>query len=190
MSRLTKLGRSLKLKYLYLLRSKGAPSIIARSFAIGLFIEFITLPTMGIAFLLLYPLIKLFRGMFGIALIAFAMGKTMVPIFWVLDYKVGSFLLNKRASVDHPLPRSDNPLFSFEAIKENPAVLLEVVSDKGLIFLTGSTVNGIIIASLCYGLVYWSLGAYRKRKEQRKEHRKELRRLDKQTPHALPRVVE
>jgi uncharacterized protein (DUF2062 family) len=146
---------------------------------------------MGIAFLLLYPLIKLFRGMFSVALIAFAMGKTMVPIFWVLDYKVGSFLLNKRANVDHPLPHSDNPLFSLEAIKEDPSVLLEVVSEKGLIFLTGSTVNGIIIASLFYGLVYWSLGAYRKRKDQRKEQIKQLRRLDnKQTPHVLPRAVE
>ena len=56
-----KLYRKLKYQYVKLLRTKGAPSIIARSFSLGIFIEFITLPTLGIAFLFLYPLNRLLR---------------------------------------------------------------------------------------------------------------------------------
>ncbi|HZG15891.1 MAG TPA: DUF2062 domain-containing protein, partial [Candidatus Bathyarchaeia archaeon] len=51
-----KLIRKAKYEYYKLIRMKGAPSFIARGFSVGMFVEFITLPTFGLAFLLLYPL--------------------------------------------------------------------------------------------------------------------------------------
>lgn len=46
----TKLYRKLKLEYYKLIRMKGAPSFVARGFSVGIFVEFITLPTFGLAF--------------------------------------------------------------------------------------------------------------------------------------------
>lgn len=153
-----KWARRLKLEYYKLVRNKGASSLVARSFAIGMFIEFITLPTMGLAFLLLFPLIRLFRGSFPVSLIGFTLGKFIVPFFLVLNYKVGAMLLDLEAS----FPASAEPFFSVQSLKEN-----------GLVFLTGSALDGFAFAVLCYGLVYASLVLYRKRKE--------IRRLQRQT---------
>lgn len=151
-----KWARRIKLEYLKLVRNKGASSLVARSFAIGMFIEFITLPTMGLAFLLLYPLIRLCRGSFPVSLIGFTLGKFIVPFFLVINYKVGAMLLDLEASYT----ASTQPFFSIQSLKEN-----------GLVFLTGSALDGLGFAILCYGLVYASLVLYRKRKEVRRLQR-------------------
>ncbi|WP_339062230.1 hypothetical protein [Tepidibacillus marianensis] len=49
------LYRKLKLQYLKLIRMKSAPSIVARGYAIGTFLEFLTLPTLGMAFFSYIP---------------------------------------------------------------------------------------------------------------------------------------
>lgn len=152
----------MKKNYYQLIRSKGATSIIARSFAIGLLIEFITLPTLGLAFLLLYPLIRLFKGTFSVALIAFVFGKLILPIFLYFNFHVGEFLVGKKVgkAISHEL----HSYFTITFIKE-----------KGLAFLLGSSINGIIVASISYFLVYYALSFYRKSKEKRVRDRQERR---------------
>jgi uncharacterized protein len=154
------LWRKMKKNYYQLIRSQGATSIIARSFAIGMAIEFITLPTVGLAFLLLFPLIKLFRGVFSVALIGFLMGKIFLPLFFVLNYSVGEFIIGKEKG----------PVAHSEATH---SFFLQFVGQKGLAYLTGSFVNGCIVASLSYVLVYLALSAYRKGKEKRMRLRQE-----------------
>ncbi|WP_134702712.1 DUF2062 domain-containing protein [Ammoniphilus sp. YIM 78166] len=146
--------RKIKLEYLKLIRSKGATTVIARSFAIGMFIEFITLPTMGLAFFLLYPFMKVFRGSLPVALIGFVMGKFIVPFFLVLNYKVGALLVDPGSSGAPALH------LSLQSLKEN-----------GLVFLTGSAIDGLVISLVCYGLVYGALVFYRKRKVIRRLQR-------------------
>ncbi|HJV44995.1 MAG TPA: DUF2062 domain-containing protein [Bacillota bacterium] len=154
--------RKLKKNYYQLIRSKGATSIIARSFAIGLLVEFVTLPTLGLAFLLLYPLIRLFKGVFSVALIGFLMGKLILPIFLYLNFHVGEFLIGKK--VGKVLSHEIHSYFSLTFIKE-----------RGLTFLLGSFINGVIVASISYFLVYYGLAAYRKAKEKRIQARQEQR---------------
>ncbi|RXT02872.1 DUF2062 domain-containing protein [Ammoniphilus sp. CFH 90114] len=149
-----KLTRIIRLQYLKLIRAQGATSLIARSFAIGLFIEFITLPTMGLAFLMLFPLIKWFRGSFPVSLIGFTLGKLIVPFFLVLNYKVGAMLFNQQGAL------MMESFFTLDSIKEH-----------GLVFLTGSALDGLGMAIVCYGLVYAGLVMYRKRKEIRRLQR-------------------
>jgi len=150
--------RGLKYKFLVLMRNKGASTVIARSFAIGMFIEFITLPTMGLAFLLLFPLVRFTRSLFSVALVGFATGKLLIPLFLVFNYKVGYFFVHTGVGNGPTLQATS--FFSWEAFKE-----------KGLAFLTGSGVNGVWVALIFYAVVYWAIGAYRKRKETLRQQR-------------------
>ncbi|BAU29227.1 hypothetical protein DFP93_1176 [Aneurinibacillus soli] len=153
------LFRKLKYQYLKLLRSQGAPSIIARSFSLGIFIEFLTLPTLGAAFLLLYPLIRLVRGSFAASLIGFIMGKFVLPVFFVLNMSVGNFIVGKK--LDHQHVNGHLHHHSFLSA-------VQFVKEKGITLFVGSAVNGTVTAILCYILVFYGLQFYRKRKEKRR----------------------
>jgi uncharacterized protein (DUF2062 family) len=152
------LWRKIKKNYYQLIRSKGATSIIARSFAIGIAVEFITLPTAGLAFLLLFPLIKLFRGVFSVALIGFVMGKIILPLFFVINYKVGELVIEKLG-------------ITFATQETQQSFFLNLIGGKGLAYLAGSFVTGCIVAVISYGLVYTALVMYRKSKENRMRER-------------------
>jgi uncharacterized protein (DUF2062 family) len=150
---LNKLYRNLKYQYLKLLRTKGAPSIIARSFALGIFIEFITLPTLGIAFLFLYPLNVLLRGNLAASLIGFIMGKFILPLFFVINLRVGTFILNGHSST----------------IQEaETASIFHLVKTKGIAFFLGSGATGLIVGVLCYFIVFSGLIFYRKQKNKKR----------------------
>jgi uncharacterized protein len=155
---LVNLYRKLKLQYLKLLRSKGAPSIVARSFSLGIFIEFITLPTLGTAFLLLYPLNLLLRGNFAASLIGFIIGKFMLPVFFVINMSVGNKLIGSQ--LQHHVNEHMNH-FSL------PDLWL-LIKHKGTAFFVGSAANGLIVSLLCYAIVFYGLHLYRKKKESRR----------------------
>jgi len=158
-------GRKIKYNYIKLIRSKGAPHIIARSYAVGVFVEFITLPTLGFAFLLMYPIIRLIKGNFAVALIGFTLNKAVVPIFWVLDYKVGSYILNK--SISGPLLHELDIFHLLTTSMHNPLELVHLFGDLCLIFLVGSSINGFIMAWVWYFVVFNVINVYRKAKEKR-----------------------
>ncbi|MDN4592326.1 DUF2062 domain-containing protein [Polycladomyces subterraneus] len=146
--------RRIRLEYLKLLRTKGAPSIVAKGFALGVFLEFITLPTLGIAFFLLYPLNLLFRGSLPAALIGYLMGKVILPVFLYINYTLGNRLIggsNKAVGSPHW-----HDLTTWHTWKE-----------KGLAFFVGSAIVGAVVAVVGYVLVYWALISYRRRKERR-----------------------
>lgn len=147
----------MKYQYIKLLRSKGAPSIVARSFSLGIFIEFITLPTLGSAFLLLYPLNLLIRGNFAASLIGFIMGKFVLPLFFVLNMSVGTMLIGDTLSP------GTNEMGHMGFI-----ALWEFVKEKGVAFFVGSAANGSIMALICYVLVFYALQLYRKKRESRR----------------------
>ena len=158
---LLNLFRKLKYQYLKLLRSKGAPSIVARSFSLGMFIEFITLPTLGAAFLLLYPLILLVRGNFAASLIGFIMGKFILPLFFVLNMSVGNLIMGNELGQQANEQLDHASLSGFWSI-------LQFVKEKGIALFVGSLANGAVMAIICYILVFYGLQLYRKRKEARR----------------------
>lgn len=152
---LKKLFRKLKFQYIKLLRTKGAPSIIARSFSLGIFIEFITLPTLGSAFLLLYPLNMLIRGNFAASLIGFVMMKFFLPIFFVINMSVGNMLMGKGTGQIPQMSAHGGGLF-------------HLVKTKGIAFFLGSATTGSVMAVLCYALVFYGLVLYRERKKKKR----------------------
>ncbi|MCF6094048.1 DUF2062 domain-containing protein [Microaerobacter geothermalis] len=147
---LKKILRSLRLQYLKLLRTKGAPAIVARGFAIGIFIEFITLPTLGVAVILLYPLVRLFKGNLPASIIGFIIGKFIIPLFLYFNLNTGMILIGDKVT------------------KEMTEVSgLALLKEKGVALILGSAINGFIVAIFSFFLVYILLGLYRKKKERK-----------------------
>ncbi|QRG66066.1 DUF2062 domain-containing protein [Brevibacillus choshinensis] len=151
-----KIYRKLKYEYYKLVRMKGAPSFVARGFSVGIFVEFITLPTFGLAFLLLFPLIKIFRASLPAGLIAFVIGKLVLPIFMVINYKIGYAIVGKPIN-EHFVTGHMPPWEKW----------LLWMKDKGLAYFTGSAVVGFIVAIASYFLVYAALQLYRRKKMRR-----------------------
>ena len=145
-----KLGwkRFLKLKYLLLLRSPGGAKMVAKGFAIGLAVEFITLLTMGAAFLLIFPLIRLFKGSLPSAMIGFVFGKLILP----LCLPVGAFL-------------------GHELFRIQTKIVLPYIGNLGgyLSSLLGMLTFGVVVGAISYYPVY---KAYTKFQDSRREKRK------------------
>ncbi|USG67277.1 DUF2062 domain-containing protein [Brevibacillus ruminantium] len=150
-----KIYRKMKYEYYKLIRMKGAPSYVARGFSVGIFVEFITLPTFGLAFLLLFPLVKLFRCSFPAALIAFVIGKMVLPVFMVLNYRLGYSIIGR------PLKEH------LEHNNESVGGWLVWMKEKGLAYFTGSAVMGLVVAIGSYFLVFAALQLYRRKRAKR-----------------------
>ncbi|MEX1030126.1 MAG: DUF2062 domain-containing protein [Paenibacillaceae bacterium] len=141
--------RYVKFYYLKLLRIHGAASIVARSFAAGLFIEFITLPTLGAAFLLLYPLTRLVRGRFSAALIGFVAGKLIAAPFLYMNYSIGYYVV-------HDL---------FHSV---------MIGGRAVAFLIGSGITGIVFAFISYWIVFILMNWYRKQRLEKRHLRSKV----------------
>lgn len=153
MRRLHTLVRWLKYKYILLLRAKGGASIVAMGFAIGIAVEMFTLPTLGVAFVLIFPLCLLLRGNLPAALIGFVIGKVIYIPMMYPNSKVGGWILPKHLSIHLPIvPEWINHLLL-----------------TNLKLIVGGMVDGALLGLLCFFLIRYSLNAYKaKRKDKRK----------------------
>ena len=144
-----KLGwkRFIKLKYLLLLRSPGGAKIVANGFVIGLVVEFITLLTLGVAFLMIFPLCKIFKGSIPASMIGFLLGKLILPFFMPLGIVVGKRFIDLQGVI---LPWVGN-------------------ISKYLNTLLGMLTLGMILGALCYFPIYF---IYRKFQQSRIDKRK------------------
>ncbi len=149
----SKFFRKIRWNVLRLIRLKANPSIIARGYALGILIEFITLPTLGLAFLLLYPLTILFRANFGASLIGFISGKFIMLFFLYWNYQIGNILVGTKISE--------------EVEQISHFISITMLREQGLAFFLGSIVNGTIVALVSYIIVYYGVVFYRKRKEMK-----------------------
>lgn len=78
---------------LKLMRTRGGAAEAAKGFSVGLAVEMFTLPTGGLAFLLLFPLLYLIRGRMSAALVGFVIGKIIYIPVAVVNERVGHWLL-------------------------------------------------------------------------------------------------
>ncbi|QMV43508.1 DUF2062 domain-containing protein [Cohnella cholangitidis] len=159
MHRLQQIPRWLKFKYMMLIRAKGGASIVAMGFAIGLAIEMFTLPTLGFAFVLIFPLCYLLKGNLPAALIGFVVGKIIYIPMMYPNSKVGGWILPKHLSFHIPVvPEWFNHLLL-----------------TNLKLIVGGMVDGAILGMLCYFPIKYSLDTYKaKRKDKKKLNRAKL----------------
>jgi uncharacterized protein (DUF2062 family) len=149
--------RWFKYKYLQLLRAKGGPSMVARGFSVGLMVEMFTLPTGGLAFLLIFPLIYLFRGNLAGALIGFVFGKIIYIPFAFLNKHVGEVILPK--GLKHYL------------IHHLPEWLSGIIRGS-LDLIAGGMVVGAILAIIVYFPVMLLLRFHANRRKEKRKIRK------------------
>ncbi|WP_152394733.1 DUF2062 domain-containing protein [Paenibacillus guangzhouensis] len=152
-------GRWMKYKYLLLIRARGGGAKVAKGFSIGLAIEMFTLPTMGLAFFLIFPLVYILRASFASALIGFVFGKIIyIPISF-LNGMVGGMLLPKRVHIHIPYVPEWINRFMMYNVK----------------LIVGGIVDGIILGLIMYLPVKWMIDyATHKRKEKRKTRRLQI----------------
>lgn len=151
--------RWFKLKFVQLQREKNGASIAARGFAIGLAIEMFTLPTFGLAFLLIFPLVYIMRASLVGALIGFVLGKVIYMPMLLINQAVGKWALSsdiRHYILTHLPPYLATPLrFSLELI-------------------IGGMMVGAVLGIISYFLVLFMLKfAANKRKEKRQRRRKQ-----------------
>ncbi|MFD0673147.1 DUF2062 domain-containing protein [Cohnella sp. GCM10027633] len=151
--RLQTTWRWLKYKYLLLMRAEGGASMVAMGFAIGIAIEMFTLPTLGVAFILIFPLVYVLKGNLPAALIGFVIGKLIYIPMMYPNSKVGALVLPKHLVFD----------ISFLPEWMNRLLL------TNLKLIVGGMIDGIILGIICYFPIKMSINAFKaRRKEKRK----------------------
>lgn len=151
--RLRTIWRWLKFKYLLLMRAEGGASMVAMGFAIGIAIEMFTLPTLGFAFILIFPLVYLLKGNLPAALIGFVIGKLIYLPMMYPNSKVGAWVLPNHLSFD----------FSFLPDWANHLLL------ANLKLIVGGIIDGALLGLLCYYPIKTSINGFKaKRREKRK----------------------
>lgn len=152
--------RWLKLKYTQLMRAPGGPSFVALGFAIGIAIEMITLPTYGLAFFLIFPLVYWLRASLTGALLGFVAGKIIyIPVAFV-NTIVGGWIL----------PDKLNPHIPYAPHWLDHALLVNMK------LIVGGAIDGLLLGFLLYFPVRFGIHYMaEKRKEKRKLKRIHIR---------------
>lgn len=151
--------RWLRYKYLQLLRAKGGPHIVALGFSIGLAVEMFTLPTGGLAFFLIFPLIYIFRASLASSLIGFLFGKIIYIPMAFLNQKVGSLVMPRESkhAVLHFLPH-----------------WLADLLKHSLNLIVGGMIVGAVLGLVMYFplrlLLVYSTNRRKEKRRQRKAH--------------------
>lgn len=129
---------------------------MAMGFSVGFFCEMFTLPTYGLAFFLIFPLVYLLRGSLAGALVGFALGKIIyLPLMYV-HKAVGGWVLPSHMEMHLPLVGD----------KFNHMLLLN------LKLIVGGIVDGLWIGALLFITVRSVLVYVKaKRKERRRMRR-------------------
>jgi uncharacterized protein len=154
-----KTGRWFKYKYLLLLRAKGGPSIVAKGFAVGLFVEMFTFPTLGLAALLILPIVYFLRASLPGAVIGFLFGKIVYLAFLPLNKKVGGLIL---------------PRHFVHNLNFDPVWLANLLKAQ-LKLIVGGIIVGAILGLVIYFPIKLLLQFYAsKRKEKRRKRKAQL----------------
>jgi uncharacterized protein (DUF2062 family) len=155
-SRWAGIMRWFKIKYVLLLRAKGGPAMVAKGFAIGLFIEMFTLPTFGLAAVLILPLVYFMRASLPGALVGFLFGKIIYLPFALLNKRIGHWVLPKHFA---------------HRIHFYPNWLSELVKD-GMDLIVGGIIMGTILGIVAYFPVRWVLEVYAAKRKDKRKRRK------------------
>lgn len=151
-------GRWFRYKYLQLTRAKGGPALVAMGFSIGLFVEMFTLPTGGLAFLLIFPLVYVFRASVASALLGFMFGKIIYLPLMFMHRKMGALVLSHGihgAWLEH-LPGWLDRFLKFY-----------------LKLFVGGVIDGFILAVIAYFPIRWTLQWVEKQRKEKRRRRKE-----------------
>ena len=96
----TRLKRRMRLDYLKILRTQGAPAQVARGVGYGIFVELLFFATVGISLILMYPLNKWGRGHTTAFWVGFFFMKAFAWVFILPSIICGAFILGTEVSME------------------------------------------------------------------------------------------
>ena len=160
-----RLKRRGRLDYLRILRTYGAPAQVARGVGYGIFVELIFFPTLGLSFLLLYPLNHFLKGHYAASFAGFVFAKLFTFLTIPPSILLGKWLIHVDVSVDM-IDRS-----SFNASLRSLWGLLK--SGQLLEFLgawtAGAAIFGLVIGAIGGWMSWMGLKNYQARRHARRD---------------------
>ena len=165
----TRPKRKIRLDYLKILRTKGAPSQVARGVGYGIFIELIFFPTLGLAFFLIYPVNKYLKGHMGAAFAGFVFAKLFAFLTIPPSFILGSKILGLENYKDRFMNGG-----TMKPLGEIWGVVKELFSSGELLkalagWTTGASVFGIVIGIIGFLVTRTALRKYQARRQARRE---------------------
>ncbi|WHY01127.1 DUF2062 domain-containing protein [Neobacillus sp. DY30] len=148
-----KITRRIKYNLVRLFRLKSSPHQVALGLTMGLIPSWI--PTFGLGPVLSVGLAKLVRANTVSAIVGGIIGTPIWPLLFLLNYKVGSFILDRKTMFDKL-----EEVEYINAIYHTFAGIVGLHS-SGFLFVTGAVINILISSILIYLIVYFIFKKYR-----------------------------
>jgi uncharacterized protein len=150
-----KITRRIKYNIIRLFRLKSSPHQVALGFTVGFIPSWI--PTFGLGPFLSVAFARLIRSNTVSAIIGGVIGTPIWPLLFLLNYKVGSLLLDKKTKVDEleEVNYINAIQHTFEGIDGFPSI--------GYLFITGAALNILISSILIYFIAYFLFKKWRVR---------------------------
>jgi uncharacterized protein (DUF2062 family) len=148
---LNRIGRTFKLNYFKLLRSKGGAKKVALGFAIGFGLEMLVISTAALVYILFIPVVRLAKGSLPASIIGNIIGKlTFLPVILLpFAKKIGNLIFPMRVRAGHTTP------FSFQNLIHGDFHGLLNLLHGGVHVLIGMTFFGIVLGIASYFLVHY-----------------------------------
>jgi uncharacterized protein len=142
-----KITRRIKYNLIRLFRLKSSPHQVALGLTTGLIPSWI--PTFGLGPILSVGLAKLVRANTVSAIVGSVIGTPIWPLLFLINYKVGGLLLDRKTNVDE--------LGEVEYINAIYHTFEGIIGfhSSGFLFLTGALVNILTSSTLIYFIVYF-----------------------------------
>ena len=150
-----RIRRKIKYYLLRLFRLNSSPHQVAAGFTIGLIPNW--LPTFGLGPALSVGLAKLVRVNIVSAIVGAVLGTPIWPLLFLLNYKIGSLILNRKTQIDEI-----EDIEYIDALHDIPEGINSIHS-SGYIFLTGAAINILISSIFIYLITYYIFKEYRVR---------------------------
>ncbi|MFF5994522.1 DUF2062 domain-containing protein [Lysinibacillus sp. KU-BSD001] len=150
-----KIARRMKYYLLRLFRLNASPHQVAVGFTMGLIPHWF--PTFGLGPVLSIGLAKLARANTVSAIVGGVMGTPAWPLLFLLNYQVGSLLLDRKTTVDE-VEDVDYINALYHTVDG-----IDSMHSSGYLFLTGAIINILISSIFIYFIVYFLFKMYRMR---------------------------
>lgn len=157
-----RLRRRVRLDYLKILRTQGAPAKVARGVGYGIFVELLFFPTLGLAFILMYPLNRWCRGHMAASIAGFVFAKLFAWATILPSIFLGAWLLGievSKAVVKDTVKTLVNNWGMVDALSawlrgspQDPVNLAALEQLWSFIYawIVGGAIFGVVLGVICY----------------------------------------
>jgi len=159
-----RLLRRVRLDYLKILRTEGAPTQVARGVGYGIFVELLFFPSLGLAFILMYPLNRWCAGHMAASVAGFVFTKLFAWATIPPSILVGKVLIGSEKEF---VFQSDTLAVTLDSLKRfyTEGQLWEFL----LAWNLGAAIFGAVLGLVGFVLARGGLRRFQERRRRRRE---------------------